>query len=104
MRNQQHARRVLVDQGDRAVLHFGRRIALGMDVADFLELQRALERGGEIELPAQVEEVLAFAYLPAMRRTSSLVSKAARTLSGNSCNCSMIRMPASAQVPQAAEI
>ena len=28
-----------VDQGDRAVLHLGRRVALGVDVADLLELQ-----------------------------------------------------------------
>ena len=41
VRNDDHAGRMFVDQGDRPVLHFGRRITFGMDVADFLELQRA---------------------------------------------------------------
>ena len=50
---------LLVDQGDRAVLHFGGRVAFGVDVADFLELQRAFQGRREIELPAQVEEVVA---------------------------------------------
>ena len=49
----------LIDQGDRAVLHLGRRIALGVDVADLLQLQRAFQGGGEIELPAEIEEVVA---------------------------------------------
>ena len=37
-------RQVLVDQRDRAVLHLARRIALGVDVRDLLQLQRAFER------------------------------------------------------------
>ena len=36
-----------IDQGDRAVLHLGRRIALGVDVADLLELEGPLERDRE---------------------------------------------------------
>jgi hypothetical protein len=37
-------RHVLVDQRDRAVLEFAGRIAFGVDVGDFLELQRAFQR------------------------------------------------------------
>ena len=48
-----------IDQGDRAVLHLRGRVALGVDVADFLELQRALQGGGKIVLAAQEQEVVA---------------------------------------------
>ena len=44
-----------IDQGDRPVLHLGGRIALGVDVADLLELQRPFERDGEVEVAAEVE-------------------------------------------------
>ena len=44
-----------VDQGDRAVLHLGGRVALGVDVADLLELQRPFERDREVEVAAEVE-------------------------------------------------
>jgi hypothetical protein len=37
-------RHILVDEGDGAVLELARRIALGVDVGDLLELQRAFER------------------------------------------------------------
>ena len=33
----------LVDQGDRAVLQLAGGIALGVDIADFLQLQRAFQ-------------------------------------------------------------
>src|SRR3712207_8314288 len=39
VRRQEHARGVLVDQRDRAVLHLGRRVPLGVGVADLLELE-----------------------------------------------------------------
>ena len=32
-------------------------IALGVDVADLLELERPFQRDGEIDAPAQVEEI-----------------------------------------------
>ncbi len=48
---------VLVDEGDRTVLHLGRRISLGVDVGDLLELERPLERDGEVRSPPEVEEV-----------------------------------------------
>ena len=38
--------RVLVHQRDRPVLHLGGRIALGVDVADFLELERPSSAAG----------------------------------------------------------
>ena len=56
-RQQEHRRRVRIDQGDRAVLHLGGRIALGVDVADLLQLQRPLQRHRVVILPAQVQEV-----------------------------------------------
>ena len=42
-RDQEHRRRLLVDQGDRAMFHLGGRVALGVDVADFLELEGAFQ-------------------------------------------------------------
>src|SRR5439155_11299662 len=64
-------RHVLVDQGDRSVLHLGRRVALSMDVGDLLELERALERDREIGAPAQIEGVagvrIAFGEHPHLR-------------------------------------
>ena len=49
----------LVDEGDGAVLHLGRRQSLGVDVAQLLELERALEGDRIVDAPAQVETVLA---------------------------------------------
>ena len=87
VRHEEHAGRVLVDQGDRAVLHLGGRIALGVDVADFLELQRAFQGRGEVELPAEVEEVVALGVLLRdLAGRASLHSSAWRTLSGSSCS------------------
>ena len=47
-----------IDEGDGAVLHLGSGIALGMDIADFLELEGALEGHGEVPTSAQVHEVV----------------------------------------------
>ena len=47
-----------IDEGDGAVLHLGSGIALGMDIADFLELEGALEGHGEVPASAQVHEVV----------------------------------------------
>ena len=44
VRGDEHDRHAFVDQRDRPVLHLGGGHALGVDVADFLELQRAFER------------------------------------------------------------
>ena len=52
-------RHVLVDQRDRAVLHLARRVALGVDVGDLLELQRPFEGDRVVEAAAEEEEVAA---------------------------------------------
>ena len=44
-----------VDQGERAVLHLGGRVALGVDVADLLELQRPFQGDREVEVAAEVQ-------------------------------------------------
>ena len=49
---------VLADERDGAVLHLGGGVALGVDVGDLLELERALERDGEEREAAEEEEVL----------------------------------------------
>ena len=49
---------VLVDQGDGAVLHFRGWVALGVDVRDLLELERAFQRHREVHSAAQVQHVL----------------------------------------------
>ena len=48
----------LVDQGVGAVLHLARRVAFGVDVADLLELERALEGDGVVDAAAEEEEVV----------------------------------------------
>ena len=47
-----------IHQRERPVLHLGRGVALGVDVADFLHLQRPFQSQRIEELPAQVEEVI----------------------------------------------
>jgi hypothetical protein len=39
------------------VLHLAGRVALGVDVRNLLELERALERDGEMNAAAQVEKI-----------------------------------------------
>jgi len=56
-------RRVGVQERDRPVLHLARRIALGVDVGDLLQLERALERDRVVDAAADVEEVLRLAIL-----------------------------------------
>ena len=52
-----HDGHVLVDERDGAVLHLAGGIALGVDVGDLLQLERALEGDGVVDAAAQVEEV-----------------------------------------------
>ena len=49
---------VLVDQRDRAVFQFAGRVALGVDVGNLLELQRAFERQRERAAAPEVESAL----------------------------------------------
>ena len=54
---QSDGRGFFVNQGDGAVLQFAGGITLGMDVADLLQLQRALHGQGEHGAPAEEEDV-----------------------------------------------
>ena len=54
----------LVDEGDGAVLHLPRRVALGVDVGDLLELEGALEGDRVVDAAAQEEEVLGLGEEP----------------------------------------
>ena len=56
-RRQHDHRRLLVDERDRPVLHLAGGIALGVDVGDLLELERALERQREAGAAAEIEHV-----------------------------------------------
>ena len=47
----------LVDEGVGAVLHLAGGVAFGVDVGDFLELERAFEGDGEVDAAAEEEEV-----------------------------------------------
>ena len=51
-----HDGRLVVEQRDGAVLHLAGGVGLGRDVADLLELERALEADGEAHAAAEVEE------------------------------------------------
>ena len=55
---------IAVNQGNGAVFHFSGRIALGVDVADFLEFQRALLGNGGVGPPAQEQETGIVPELP----------------------------------------
>ena len=53
VRRDRDDRHLLVDERDRAVLHLAGRIALGVDVRDLLQLQRALERDRIVDARAR---------------------------------------------------
>ena len=57
-------RHLLVDQGNRTVLHLPGRIALGMNIGQFLELERALKRDGIVDAPPEIQEVAGMAIFP----------------------------------------
>ena len=76
-------RRGLVEQRDRAVLHLAGGVGVGGDVGDLLELQRALERHGQADVAADVEEELA---LPAARRRSRATCAAASGRAPRRCS------------------
>ena len=39
------------------MLHFAGRVALGVDVGDFLQLQRSFECDGEVDAATQIKEI-----------------------------------------------
>src|ERR1039458_7644440 len=47
----------LVEEGVGAVLHLAGGVAFGVDVGNFLELERAFERDGVVDAAAEEEEV-----------------------------------------------
>ena len=57
MRRDDDDRHVLVDQRDRPVLQLAGGIALGVDVGDFLELQRAFHGQRKVGAAAEIEHV-----------------------------------------------
>ena len=71
-------RQALLDQRDRAVLELAGREALGVDVGELLELQRALERHREADVPAEEQ------HRPSRRPSRG---RAARTGSMPSSTC-----------------
>src|SRR5205807_25707 len=58
LRRDEHDRHQIIDERDRAVLHLGCRIPLGVDIGDFLELERAFERHRKVVTAAQIQHVL----------------------------------------------
>ena len=59
VRRDRDDRHLLVDERDRAVLHLAGGIALGVDVRDLLQLQRAFERDRIVDAAPEVEKVAA---------------------------------------------
>ena len=50
-------RQVFIDQGDRAVLHLARRIAFGMDIGNFLQLERPFQSDRIVQMAPEIKEV-----------------------------------------------
>ena len=57
VRRDRHDRHLLVDERNRPVLHLAGRIALGVDVRDLLQLERALERDRVVDPAPEIQEV-----------------------------------------------
>ena len=57
-RNHEDAGSLFIHQSDRAMFHFGGRIAFRMNVADFLQLQRTFQRDREVVEPTKVQKVV----------------------------------------------
>ena len=59
VRRDGHDGHLLVDERDRPVLHLAGRVALGVDVRDLLQLQRAFERDRIVDAAPEIEKVAA---------------------------------------------
>src|SRR5205814_8990264 len=57
-RDNDDRRGLLVDHGDGAVLHFRGGVAFGVNVGNFLQLERAFKGNREVVEPAKEEEIL----------------------------------------------
>ena len=82
VRRDRDDRHLLVDQRDRPVLHLAGRIALGVDVRDLLQLERAFERDRVVDAAAEEQEVGA-------RRGSARRSPRSAGASFSVCSSSM---------------
>ncbi len=58
MRGEHDDREIFIDQRIRSVLHLARGIAFRVDVGNFLQLQRAFERDGEMNAAAEIEKIV----------------------------------------------
>ena len=58
-RSDRHDRHLLVDERNRPVLHLAGRIALGMDVRNLLQLERALECNRIVDPAPEIQEITA---------------------------------------------
>ena len=58
VRSQDHHWQVFVDQRIGTVLHLARRIAFGVNVGDFLQLQSAFQRDGVMNAASKKEEIV----------------------------------------------
>jgi len=56
-RRHHHNRDVFIDQRNRPVLHLAAGIAFGVDVGNFLQLERAFERDRKGQAAAEIEDV-----------------------------------------------
>ena len=56
-RRQRDDGHLFVDERDRAVLHFAGGIALGVDVRNLFQLERAFERDRIVDAAAEIEEI-----------------------------------------------
>ena len=57
LRRQHDHRHILIDEGDRTMLHLSRSISFGMDIRDFFQLQCAFERNREVDATTEEQEV-----------------------------------------------
>ena len=73
-------RHVGVEQRDRSVLHLAGGIALGVDVRDLFELERALERGREVDVASEEEHAVRLAQLA--RDLANLVGRVEHHVDG----------------------
>ena len=54
-RSHEDARSLAVHERDRPVFHLGGRIALGVDIADLLELERTFERDRKMKVATEIK-------------------------------------------------
>ena len=55
---EEHDRQILIDERVRPVLHLAGRVALGVDVGEFLELERAFQGDWEVDAAGQEQKVV----------------------------------------------